>query len=418
MQRLKGRNMIHVGLVALIVLLASSLTWAAEITWWTPNWTEPYNEILARKFEEENPDIKVNIQTTVAQGLENKILIALRSGSPPDVVDVALGWNIPFALTGEVLALDDFIAESGLDVDDFLEAAWATTMVDGKVYGIPYRSEAHALIYNKAMFREAGLDPERPPQTWDELVEYAKKLTRVRADGRQQYGFGIAGGGEVSNLIYRALPFVWMNGGSMLSDDYSRATINQPAAVEGVKFYTDFYTEHKVAPPSTLQNDGAALRDLFVAEVLAMYTSGQYDIEAIQEANPDIELGFGLIPYSEGGTTTALLGGWNFMIPKKASNPEAAWRFVEFMTRPENMALYTNTFPARYSALELPEFQTPELAAFAQMLPYAKATPPVENWIQITQLFYNATQEVLLGRRTVESSMDNLARQIDRLLAR
>ena len=78
------------------------------------------------------------------------------------------------------------------------------------------------------MFKDAGLDPENPPQTWDQLVDAAKKLTHD-----DQYGFAITGGGEFGNTIFRSLPFIWMNGGSIISDDMTKATVNEPAAVEG-----------------------------------------------------------------------------------------------------------------------------------------------------------------------------------------
>ncbi len=152
---------------------------------------------------------------------------------------------------------------------------------DGKLWAIPYRIETHAVIFNKGDFTAAGLDPAKPPQTWDELVDAATKLTK---DGKS--GFAITGGGEVGNTVFRSLPFIWMNGGSIISDDMTKATVNEPAAVEAVTFYTDFFKKG-LSPASTLENDGTANRRLFIADAVSMYQSGQFDVASIRKENPD-----------------------------------------------------------------------------------------------------------------------------------
>jgi multiple sugar transport system substrate-binding protein len=272
---------------ALGLLAAAALTGGAaqaradEILWWAPNWGQARAEELARKFEAVNPDLKVKIEVTVSDGLQNRVLVALKSGSPPDLIEIQNGWNIPFAATGTLMPLDDVYAKSKIDKADFAPAALSLSALDGKLYGLPYRIEAHAVYYNKAAFREAGLDPAKPPKTWPELIEVAKKLTKT-VNGKPQYGYGITGGGEFGNTVYRTLPLIWMNGGSILSDDMKQVVVNQKPAVEAVEFYTGMLTKEKVSPPSTLQNDGLALRRLFIAGSIAMYQSGQFDIVAIK----------------------------------------------------------------------------------------------------------------------------------------
>lgn len=344
------------------------------------------------------------------------MLVALRSGTTPDLIDVANGWTVPFAYTGGLTPLDDRIKAAGLDLADWLPAPLETATLDGKMYGVPYRNEAHAIIYNKQLFKDAGLDPEKPPQTWPELVDAAKKLTRTNAAGQRQYGFGIAGGGEVANLLSRSLPMIWMNGGSIISDDLKRATVNEPAAVEAVAFYTGMLTEHKVAPPSTLQNDGLALRRLLVAGTLAQYQGGQFDLPAIKKENPNLQVGAYPIPHPPGKQTAATLGGWNWVIPKAAKNPDGAWKLVAFLSQPDNMGFYTDTFPARKSAMALPRFQEPDLQPFKAMLPFARRVPPAAAWVQIVQVYFDRTQEILLGDATPQKAMDAAAKEIQALL--
>lgn len=401
---------------ATLLLFQAGVASAGEVVWWAPNWGQARAEELARKFEAENPDTKIRIEVTVSDGLQNRILVALQSGSPPELIDAQSGWNIPYANTGKLLALDEFVEKEGIDRDDFHPVALKTATSDGKLYGIPYRIESHALIYSKNAYREAGLDPEDPPETWPELIDYAKKLTRTTEAGQQQYGFAITGGGEIGNTVFRSLPFLWMNGGGILSEDLSEVIVNRPESVEAVKFYTDMFTEHGVSPPSTLQNDGTANRRLFIAGAVAQYQSGQFDLGSIRQENPEIEVGVGPLPHPEGKQTAALAGGWNWIVPAEAANTEGALEFVAFLSEPDNMGFYTDTFPARTSAMELPRFQAPELQGFKEMLPFARQPPPHPNWIQITQIYFNHVQEILLGDATPQEAMDAAAEEIEPLL--
>ncbi|MFI4996887.1 MAG: ABC transporter substrate-binding protein [Hyphomicrobiales bacterium] len=388
---------------------------AAEILWWAPNWGQARAEELARKFEAANPDLKVKIEVTVSDGLQNRVLVALKSGSPPDLIEIQNGWNIPFAATGTLMPLDDVYAKSKIDKADFAPAALSLSTLDGKLYGLPYRIEAHAVYYNKAAFREAGLDPAKPPKTWPELTEVAKKLTKT-VNGKPQFGYGITGGGEFGNTIYRTLPLIWMNGGSILSDDMKQVIVNQKPAVEAVEFYTGMLTKEKVSPPSTLQNDGLALRRLFIAGSIAMYQSGQFDIVAIKKENPSLDFGIMPIPAPPGKSPAALLGGWHFVIPEDSKNKDGAARLLAFLAEPDNMGFYTDTFPARSSAMNLPRFRAPELAAFKEMLPFARPAPPHKNWVQITQVYFDNLQRVLTGEATAQKAMDDAAADIQSLL--
>jgi multiple sugar transport system substrate-binding protein len=408
---------------ALAMTALTGLAWqagaanAAEVVWWAPNWGQARAQELVARFEKENPGTKVKLEITVSDGLQNRILVALRSGNTPDLIDVANGWNIPFAQTNQLLPLDDEVAKAKLDLKDFLPAALKTATVNDKLYGLPYRVEAHALIYNKGAYQEAGLDPERPPKTWAELVDYSKKLTRATPKG-QQYGFGITGGGEFGNTVFRSLPFIWMNGGSILSDDLKTVQVNSPETVKAVEFYTNMLTKEKVAPPSTLENDGTALRRLFIAGTIAQYQSGQFDLASIHKENPDIKVGTAPIPHPDGKQTAAILGGWNFVIPAKAKNKDDAVKLMAFLAKPENMGFYTDTFPARTSAMDLPRFKDPELAAFKEMLPVARQQPAAANWVQISQTYFNHVQEVLLGGSTPQKAMDAAAEEMKPLLSK
>jgi len=270
--------------------------------------------------------------------------------------------------------------------------------------------ETRAVLFNRGQAKAAGLDPDHPPETWDEMVKMATALTK---DG--QSGFAITGGGEVGNTLTASMPFVWMAGGDIISADLTTATINQPAAVEGVTFFTDFYKKG-LSPASTLENDNNTNRRLFIAEAVSSYLGGQFDLAAIAKENPDLDLGIMMTPHPEGKPTAGVLGGWSYVIPSDAKNPDEAKKFLSFMNTSENQGFFTDTFPVRKSSLELPRFDDPQLKVFAAMLPYARAYPVHPNWVQISQAYFDGIQRILLDEQTVQESMDQANEDIQALL--
>ena len=407
-------------LVASLALMLSQATYAsaADLVWWTMNWNEQNAKDFAAEFMQENPGVNVRVEANVAGGLQSRILVALQSGTTPDLIDVQNGINIPLAETGKLEPLRDHLMAAGVNLDDVLPASLDTTSYNGELYGLPFQAEAHALIYNKGAFKEAGLDPDKPPQTWTEFVETAKALTRKNSKGQQVYGYGVSGGGadQPGNALFRSLPFMWMNGGGILDADNKEVTINSPASVEGVKFYVDLFTTLKVSPPSTLENDSSALRRLFQVGNVAMIPGATSDIERIRAAAPDIELGVALLPHPEGKETAVILGGWNFIIPKEAPNKEAAIKLAAFMSKPERQAVYTTTFPATISGLEAERFNDPLMDAHKEMLKHARPQPAIPQWGQIGQIYYNYLQEALLEGSTVQEAMDAAAEEIEAVL--
>lgn len=387
-------------------LAMSTSVLAGEVVWWTPNFNEARARQLVEKFQAENSGITVKLEITTTDGLPQRILTALRSGAAPDVIDVQHGWVNGYAQNDLVLPIDEVITER----EDYIPAALAYNTWNGKLWGAPYRIETHAVIVNKGDFKAAGLDPDNPPGTWDAFTDAAKKLT---ANGKS--GFAITGGGEVGNTIFRSLPFMWMLGGGIISDDGKQVLVNSPESIKAVTFYTDFF-KNRISPSSTLENDGTANRRLFIAETVSMYQSGQFDIQSIRNENPKIDIGVIPIPHPEGGKTAAILGGWSFVVPSGARNPDEAKKLVAFLAGAENQAVLTDTFPARVSAMEAERFNDPILKVFKEMLPYGRPVPSHPNWVQISQAYFDGIQRILLGDEDVKTAMDGAAAEIEGFL--
>jgi len=387
-------------------LAMSAGAWAGEVVWWTPNFNEARARQLVEKFQAANPEVKVKLEITTTDGLPQRILTALQSGAAPDVIDVQHGWVNGYAQNDLVLPLDDVLTQR----EDYIPAALEYNTWDGKLWGIPYRIETHAIIINRGDFKAAGLDPDNPPTTWDAFTEAAKKLT---TNGKS--GFAITGGGEVGNTIFRSLPFMWMLGGGIISDDGKQVLVNSPESIKAVTFYTDFF-KNGLSPSSTLENDGTANRRLFIAGTVSMYQSGQFDIQSIRQENPNIDIGVIPVPHPEGGKTAAILGGWSFVVPSAAKNPDEAKKLIAFLAEAENQAALTDTFPARISAMDAERFNDPILKVFKEMLPFGRPVPAHPNWVQISQAYFDGIQRILLGDENVKDAMDGAAAEIEGLL--
>jgi ABC-type sugar transport system, periplasmic component len=399
---------IKIGFVGAVSALALStgMTFAGEVVWWTPNFNEARARELVAKFQETHPDITVNLQITTTDGLPQRVLTALQSGAAPDIIDVQHGWVNGYAQNNLVIPLDDVLQ----DREDYVPAALDYVTLNDQLWGMPYRIESLAVIYNKGHFVEAGLDPEAPPQTWDELIAVAEALTQ---SGRS--GFAITGGGEVGNTIFRSMPFMWMNGGGIISEDGTQVLVNSPETVAAVEFYTNFY-KNGLSPSSTLENDGTANRRLFIAETVSMYQAGQFDVNSIKTENPNIDIGVMTIPHPEGKDTAAVLGGWSFVIPVDAKNPDEAKILLGFLAEAENQGYLTDTFPARVSAMDMERFDDPILQVYKEMLPFGRPAPAHPNWVQISQAYFDGIQRILLGDEDAQTAMDGAAAEIEALL--
>ena len=371
---MKGRTVL---VASLLFLLIAGLTFASggkeatgsstspsgTVIWWSPNWDSPAvrggpgDADLVKKFQEKNPNIKVEIQQTVGQGLENKILVAIQSGSGFDVADVSQSWNISFAKTGGLLALDPYIKESKLDVSDFYAGNWATSQYDGKTWGMPYRAGSDGLFYNKKLFREAGLDPEKPPVTWDEVVTYGQKLTKKAGD-KKQFGWGLVGGGETNNFMAYFSTTIWGHGGEYISSDFKTVTINQPPAVAGATFWaTSSRSTRSPRTPLSRTTGRRSCRSL--RRTWSRCTSRGPTHRACAQGEPQPGAGLWRLAEVKGRDPATNLGGWSLIVPKATKNAAATWKFVSFIAEPENMAVLTHVFPARKSAMKAARFQNP-----------------------------------------------------------
>ena len=232
----------------------------------------------------------------------------------------------------------------------------------GDHYFVPYSTGPMGLIYNAKAFQDAGLDPNKPPKTWEELLEYAKKLTR---DGK--YGIGLFGKGDNSS-VWR-LWYWWMsNGAEVLTADGKKSAINSPAFIEAIDFWADLYRKHKVAPPSVPANSFGENNQLLAQGVVAMVESGVWQFGVTEKINPAIKGQLRAAPMPKRKVDVAVGGGTDALCITAGSNSRRMMNASMKIAAPKPT-------PIMASARSLPIAKAPKTAIM--MIAAAVTTRPV-----------------------------------------
>lgn len=354
----------------------------------------------AEQFMQENPDVIVNLIPTQygSSSYRDKFIIAAQARSGPDVLMTDIAWSPEFAAMGIVLPVDEYLGDGG---DQFFPGPMQTLTLDGSVYGLPYYTNALAMFYNRTAFEEAGLPVPEEGWTWDDFHTAVDTLS----DG-QMYGFGLQAGWGGTFEWY---PWVWQNGGDFLSADQSAPEFNSPDALEATKFYLDIVTNPSYVPEAAKTWKGwDELGAAFANEVIAMYEVGDWGLSIVEGLDPDFE--WGVVPLPMNEQKASLVGGANWMINAATRNPDAAYRWLEFVTGPavfESMDSY-NRLAARRGAAEEQAIvrDDPRMQAFVASLEYARPRPALPTW---TTIDYDCLQpaflRVILEDADIESSM-------------
>ena len=294
------------------------------------------------QFEQENPNIKVNVTVFPIAEYQNKLQTAVQGGSPPDISTLDQIWMAQWAASESIIPLDDYLKTLTLKRDDFFPGAWDSNVWGGKTWGIPLNNDVwQELYYNKDMFKAAGLDPEKPPKDWDELLADAKLLTKAP----DQYGIVFEGYWEWNACIMDS--FIRSNGGDIISADGTKAVINSPEAVAAVKYMQQL---NAYAPPGTGARDEAAAIPLFTSGKAAMVLSGSWQQDTFKGIK-GLNWGIGMNPAPAGKVFHGTLGGWNMAIYKASKHPDEAWKYVEFLAANKEVQKTVNSLiPARLDA--------------------------------------------------------------------
>jgi len=315
-----------------------------------------------KAFEQRFPHIQVrNLQLGAGSGMNaQKLLTSIAGDVPPDLVRQDRFTIGDWASRRTFLPLDDLLTDPKLNDPadpwhireaDYYPACWTEAVYQGKVYAIPDSTDDRLLYWNKDLFREAGLDPERPPRTWEELLDYSRRLTKYRPDGSfAQIGFIPVVPQHSNSWFYL---YSWQNGGEFMSPDGRRCTLNNPESLEALKWLADFYGEFRGAESvtafaSTFQPNE---NDPFITGKMAMKIDINTIVRNLGRFGPDLDYGVAPAPVpaarlrGEGrfaGQPPYITwsGGFSYAIPVGSRHVQEAWLFTKWMNSLESRRIF------------------------------------------------------------------------------
>jgi multiple sugar transport system substrate-binding protein len=311
-------------------------------------------EILAARFHELHPNITIEFQDVPFEEMHDKLLTQIAANNPPDTAYVDASTVGEFAQRGALVNMDEYISKSNIiDVSDYVPAFLTAAKFEESMYGLPIDGESTGLFYRTDRFEEAGLDPNKPPTTWAEFEEYAAKLTDT---ANNKYGT-IVFATEAGYYFY---PWLWQAGGSVLNpDDPNDVIFDSEAGQKAANFYVNLV---KYAPADFLNSNSWDGRVAFANGDVAMYVAGAWFAGTLLSEFPDATGKWNTAPLPMDEKCATTIASDDLVVFSGSKNPEAAYKWIEFVSAPENMAvlnLGTPEYPAtllppRISLLEDP----------------------------------------------------------------
>ncbi len=376
----------------------------------------------AADFEKENPGIKVRpIYSGSYQESITKALTAVKSGEPP-VTSILLSTDM-FTLIDEdaILPFDELVKtpEDQAWLKGFYPAFMENSQTGGKTWGIPFQRSTVVLYWNKEMFKEAGLDPNRPPANWKEQLEYAQKLTRRDASGKvTQWGVQIPSSG-FPYWLFQGLTI--QNGVNLMNAAGTETYYDRPEVIEALQYWVDLARKHKVHPEGIVEW-GTTPKDFFEKKMAMMWTT----TGNLTNVKNNAKFDFGVAMLPAGKQRGSPTGGGNFYLFKKSTpaQRDAAFKFIKWITQPARAAQWG--IDTGYVAISQAAFDTPAMKQYAagfppalvarDQLPFAKAELSTHDNQRVTKALNDGLQAALTGTKTSEQAMKDAQREADRLL--
>ena len=377
---------------------------------------------LAADFEKANPDIKVkpiysgNYGETLA-----KSLTANKSGQPPQVAVLVASDSVTLIDEDAVAPMESFVKTPSDKawLDGFFPAFLMNGRFEGKTYGIPFQRSTQVLYWNKAAFREVGLDPNRPPANWDETVEYGKKLTVRDGTGNVTRWGLIVPSGVTSHWFLQG--FTTQNRAKLTNDAGTETYLATPEAVEALQYWVDLSRKHKIMQEGIIDT-GTAPKE-FIDGRAAMMFHSTGNLTNVKN-NAKFDFGVAMLPArKQRGSAT---GGGSIYIFKK-STPEqlaASFKFVKWMTSAEQAARWsieTGYVAPRQDAWDLPIMKKyaqdfPAAAVALQQLPFCAPEFSTHDGPRTTKALEDAIEASITGTKAPAKALADAQTEATRIL--
>ena len=393
-------------------LISASMVSAEPVTlnYWADQESPKVEEYIKNsiaKFEKENPEIKINLTLIPYAQYRDKLLISIEGGEAPDLFLVDQIWNAEFAAADAIIPLDDYIEKYKINSEDYYPGAWASTVWNGEVWGIPSDLDVWSFTYyNKDMFRDAGLDPENPPII--HMKDFVKTCETLTNPDKEQWALALPGGKSEGTIVVID-KFIYTNGGSIVSEDGATCVMNSPETIEALEQYKSLEKYAPVGVAAAVREDNLAL---FKNKKVAMFWFPQLGQDSMDDV--DFDWGIAVSPAAQGKVPIGTLGGWTMVISKESSHKDEAFKFIDFMTSAEMNKGVTSLVPANIAASKeiLNNKKEPEM--MLEHLLRAKPRPISPIYPQVSEIQQNMIQSIFTGT-TVKDAVEQASKDIQDL---
>ncbi len=375
------------------------------------------DDLVGRYNKSQNRYVIKSISMGSYDTLAKKLLASLVAKSGPDISQNFETLTKKFLKYRKIVCLDELIASEAEDIRaDIIPVLRENNTYAGKMWSFPFNKSVPVLYYNKEIFRAAGLDPNRPPQTLDELASYARHLTKFmnQAEGQpHRYGYS-TNKGNVWMFLCRVLQY----GGRLVDSSGKKCYFNEAPAVRAMEFIQNMVKE-KIA----VEAMGFDHQNDFKAQNVAMIDQS---IVSKVHMESGIKFEFGVAPLPGAATNAVILSGSNINIfdngdPEKI---KGAWDFVKWFTSTEigaEWSIRTTYLPVRKSSLQVPLLKEalakdPNLSAPYVQLDYTYFEPRLSVWFEIRDLMADYLERSTIEMGSPKGYLDQMNKDIDGLL--
>jgi len=361
-------------------------------------------EAMVDKYNKSQPNVTVEV---IFQGsyadIAQKLTAAITAKTVPDIAQ--MGGAPTLAESGAIVPIADLATAQ--DRADIYDGFWDYNKFGDKIISMPFNNSVPMLYYNKDLFKAAGLDPEKPPATWDDLLKAAQALTKP----------GVWGFNTHTDTHWYLSAMIMQNGGKIF--DGKKVVYNSPEGIEALQFWGDLVTKHKVMPA----NQHAQASADFIAGKVAMMMRSSSSLTAV---STDAKFQVGVAPLPCKKVCSEPLGGASFIVFKTtADKQKAAWEFAKWMTNQENsvdLFIQTGYVPIRKSVSDVPALKeyykkSPNAEAVAKAAQYASAIPVFSELGNSDEQLRKAVEKLELGTASAKDALDVAATTINKALA-
>ena len=326
-----------------------------KLTYWSRDYNHGSAVKYAQEFMKANPRYDISVEGLPFTGMWEKVNTALLGGKAADIFSAVLTWVPALAELDLIHPIDNLWMRdvSASDRADYFATGIDSVTYKNRFYGMPWRVDGNIMLWSMDAFREAGLDPMKAPDTWNELATYAGKLVTNRG-GVQQQGIGWAGKPLDLLVQWYFYPILWSNGGDVTDDKVQRSLLDSKASVDAFTFLTDLNRKQKAATPEVFNLAWSDLSPLLAKRSIAMALGHQANIDSVMKVTPGMKLAAGPFPSGPAGRFSNGTG-WCHLIAKTAKLDEA-WPFLQYLQDPARQAVLTVGAPGRKAGLSHPKY--------------------------------------------------------------